>query len=87
MTAPDDLLRSRRKRRRRAATTVVRRGTSRTIRPGSRDRQRDPEVRYERATTAEQDVGGFDVAVDDALLVCGLERFSDAGRESERLVY
>ena len=36
------------------------------------------------ATTGNEDVGGFDVAVHDAFAMCGIERVSDVDRDTEK---
>ena len=50
-------------------------------------RLRQAEVQYfHGAVVADHDVGGLEVAMDDAALVCGFERVRDLPRDRERLV-
>ena len=51
------------------------------------DRERDPKIGHEGATSTEQDVRGLDVAMNDALLVCGLEGIGHVRRDPDSLVY
>ena len=46
------------------------------------DGNRDAEIRHEWLTAAQQDVPRLDVAVDDPLVVCGLQRTGNGRRES-----
>jgi hypothetical protein len=57
--------------------------------PGRR-RQRlgQPEVQhFDHAVVSDLDVGGFEIAVDDPLLVCCFERLSDLARDGPGLVH
>ena len=55
--------------------------------PRAFDRLRESEVEHlDAAVGADLDVGGLEIAMDDALIVRGLERFSDLPRHRDRLV-
>jgi hypothetical protein len=54
--------------------------------PPAFDRKCDSEVGHERLTRVQQNVLGFQVSVDDAALVCVIERAGDGGRDADRLI-
>ena len=51
------------------------------------NRQRDAEVGHDRLTVLEQDVGGFDVTVDDPVFMRVLERTGDLRGKSHRIIH
>lgn len=53
---------------------------------GDVDGARDAEVREYRVLFVEEDVLGFDVAVDDAVVVCVIERFGELGDDVDDVV-
>ena len=77
-----------RHRRRRDRRRCVRRRATEPDPAASRlHRLRQPEVEHlDRAVGADLDVGRLQIAMDDALLVRGFERFGDLPRDRERLV-
>ena len=54
---------------------------------GSTYGQGNPEIRDQRTTTTEQDVRGFDVPVDYARVVCGLQGVGDFACDSDRFLH
>jgi hypothetical protein len=54
--------------------------------PRGPNSERDAEVGDERLSPAEQDVRGLDVAVNDSVVVCRLQRVGDRCCDAQRLV-
>ena len=62
-------------------------GSRQAIPTGFGERERDAEVRDQRLAVVQEDVLGLDVAMDDALPVCVVERAGDLSHDSNRLVH
>ena len=55
--------------------------------PRPLNRLREPEIeQFDGAVGSDLDIGGFEIAMDDALVVRGFERLRDLPRDSQRFV-
>ncbi len=61
-------------------------GLGQAVATGRSDRQRDSEVRDQRLSSAQEDVGGLDIAVDDPLVVGRLKGVGHSGRHAKGFV-
>jgi hypothetical protein len=61
-------------------------GFGQTVSTSRSDRQSDSEVRDQRLSSAQEDVGGLDITVDDSGIVGGLKCVGNGGRDAEGFV-